>query len=168
MKFYLTIAFIATTLFSFSQDPHLKQNVFYTTFESGVGVETKVTFSISKETISKIDSFPVFIDFLDKTFKNPENAEFLKRWKNLSKVELFLMEKTGTASFMAKLNLKNGTSYTPIENSKGNIFFMPDGKKMIISFPFKAQNGRGDLIFSKCMYSISWDGKKEVNDTFVD
>ena len=169
MKFRIQlIALLLLSFVSYSQnDPYLKDNVFYTTFESGVGIETKVSFSINQETLEKIDSFEVFKEFEKVTLNNPANEKYLKRWSKLSHKEMFLNGKTGSASFMAKLKLKNGTSYTPIENSKGRIFFMSDNQKLVISFPFKAQNGRGEMLISNCYYSISWDGSKEVVETLI-
>jgi len=169
MKFRIQFfALLFISFVSYSQnDPYLKDNVFYTTFESGVGIETKVSFSINQETLNKLDSFEVFKEYEKVTFNNPENEGYLKRWSKLSHKELFLMGNTSSASFMAKLKLKNGTSYTPIENSKGRIFFMTDNKKLVISFPFKAQNGRGDMLISNCYYTMIWDGTKTTTETLI-
>jgi hypothetical protein len=55
----------------------LKNNVFYTTFESGVGIETKVSFSIDKETL---------ISIIRDWVKNDNEIRELKKQENIRKI----------------------------------------------------------------------------------
>jgi hypothetical protein len=65
------------------------------------------------------------------------------------------------ASLYAQMDLKNSQSYLPIEGAEGMIYTM-DGK-VNISFPFKAQNGYGNMIFMKAYYSLKFvNGKTET------
>jgi hypothetical protein len=66
-------------------------------------------------------------------------------------VETYLTQATHMASFFTKLGLKSSTSYAPISNSEGFIYVTDKGE-INISFPFKGQNGYGNMIFATGYY----------------
>jgi hypothetical protein len=146
------------TMVSVSQN--LKNGVFYTNLLSGVGEKVPMEFTIDSVDIINIQETELYKNWETKTFYNPENAEYLEKWKSLTHIELFLMSTTTMASIKSQFNLKNSTSYIPI-NGMSSITFK-DGK-ITVTFPMKGQNGYGNYIVSKAFYIIEWvDGKEKV------
>ena len=52
--------------------------------------------------------------------------------------------------------LKNRTSYTPIVGD-GGFIYVNDNNEIVITYPFKAQNGYGNFIMSKGFSITKWD-----------
>ena len=158
----LILAFCLITSLSYSQDYQIKDDYFTTTLKSGVGEIINVKFSISAETINLIKSHEAFKDWDSTTFSNPKNAGYIEKNKNHEHYETFLYSNINMTSIYAQMDLKNSQSYLPIEGSEGMIYIIDD--KINISFPFKAQNGYGNMIFMKAYYSMSFlNGKTEIS-----
>jgi hypothetical protein len=156
-----TLIFCVLTSLSYSQDYQIKDGYFITTLKSGVGEIINVKLSISTETINLIQSNECFQYWDSVTFNNPKNADFIEKHKNHPHYETFLFSNINMASLYAQMDLKNSQSYLPIEGAEGMIYIM-DGK-VNISFPFKAQNGYGNMIFMKAYYSLKFvNGKTET------
>jgi hypothetical protein len=152
---------VITTL-SYSQDYQIKDGYFITTIKSGVGENINVKLSISAETIELIQSNDCFKAWDSITFNNPKNADYIEKHKNHAHFETFIFSNLNILSFYAKMELKNYESYLPIEGSEGMIY-VSDGK-INISFPFKAQNGYGNMIFMKAYYTMKFvNGKTETS-----
>ncbi len=147
---------------SYSQS--LKNSVFYTTFQSGVGEKIPMEFSIDSSDVIKIQESEVFKNWDSVTFSNPQNAGYIEKWKSLSHIEMFLMSKTSMSSFYAKFQLKNSNSYTPINGI--SMIYCKDGKITIV-FPMKAQNGYGNYIMSKAFYTVEFVNGKEKEFYFI-
>jgi hypothetical protein len=157
----ITLLFCVITSLSYSQEYQIKEGYFTTTLKSGVGEMINVKLSLSDETINLIKSNESFKYWDSTTFSNPENAGYIEKNKNHPHYETFLNSNVNMSSIYAQMDLKNSQSYLPIEGSEGMIY-IKDGK-INISFPFKAQNGYGNMIFMKAYYSISFlNGKTET------
>jgi hypothetical protein len=101
-----------------------------------------------------IQSNDCFKNWDSTTFNNPKNADYIEKHKSHPHYETFLFSNINMASIYAQMDLKNYQSYLPIEGSEGMIYII-DGK-INISFPFKAQNGYGNMIFMKAYYSMKF------------
>lgn len=162
----MTLMMCLITMVSFGQEKtnYLKDGIFHTTFESGIGEKIKMDFVIDSVNLVKIQETEIFKNWDSTTFSNPKNAVYIETCKSLSHVEMFLMGKTTMASFYAKFQLKNTNSYTPINGNP--IIFCSSGKITIV-FPMKAQNGYGNFILSKAFYSLEWVDGKEKSFNFI-
>jgi hypothetical protein len=101
----MTLMMCLITMFSFGQN--LKNNVFYTTFETGVGEKINMEFNVDSVSIKKIQETENFKNWVTETFSNTANAGYIEKWKSLSHIEMYLMGITSMASFYAKFELKN-------------------------------------------------------------
>jgi len=156
-----TFIFCVLTSLSYSQDYQIKDGYLITTLKSGVGEMINVKLSINAETINLIQSNDCFKNWDSTTFNNPKNADYIEKHKSHPHYETFLFSNINMASIYAQMDLKNYQSYLPIEGSEGMIYII-DGK-INISFPFKAQNGYGNMIFMKAYYSMKFvNGKTEI------
>jgi hypothetical protein len=160
-----TILFCLLTSLSYSQDYQIKDGYFITTLKSGVGEMINVKLSINAETINLIQSNDCFKNWDSTTFNNPKNADYIEKHKSHPHYETFLFSNINMASIYAQMDLKNYQSYLPIEGSEGMIYII-DGK-INISFPFKAQNGYGNMIFMKAYYSMKFVNGKTETTHFV-
>ena len=149
-----TFIFCVLTSLSYSQDYQIKDGYLITTLKSGVGEMINVKLSINAETINLIQSNDCFKNWDSTTFNNPKNADYIEKHKSHPHYETFLFSNINMASIYAQMDLKNYQSYLPIEGSEGMIYII-DGK-INISFPFKAQNGYGNMIFMKAYYSMKF------------
>ena len=150
----------------YSQDYSLKDEYFYTVFESGVNVKVNVKFIIKQETIDTLMKHPVFLAWEAKTYNNPVDSTFIKRHKAHTHFETFLYTRTGGASLWAKLDIKTMQSYTPIETLEGRIRIDEMGFISVVH-DFQAQNGYGNMIYCKGFYLSKWVDGKEQTTHFV-
>jgi len=162
IKVTITLMMCFISLISFGQN--LKNGIFYTTFQTGVGEEVPMKFHIDSADIVKIKKTKLYKDWDSTTFSDPENAEFIKKYKKLTHFEIFLMCETDVASYYARFELKNYNSYTPI-NGTSNIKCESEG--ITIVFPMKAQNDYGNFIISKAYYTVSWVDGKQKDSIFI-
>jgi hypothetical protein len=158
----MTLIMCLMTMVSFGQS--LKNNVFYITFETGVGEKIDMEFNVDSVSILKIQETENFKNWVTTTFSNPENAGYIEKWKYLSHIEMFLMGITNMASFYAKFELKNRSSYTPIN---GTSFIRCNDGKITVVFPMKGQNGYGNFIMSQAFYVLEWVDGKEKKFNFI-
>jgi hypothetical protein len=159
--FGVVLTLITTVAFSQEKENYIKDGVFYTKMKSGVGEQIPVKFKFGSDFEKKILETEVYKIWEKDTYTNPENEKYVERWKKQTHLETYLMSATSMASFYAQLELKNKTSFTPISGSEGFIY-VNDKSEVNYSFPFKAQNGAGNMIFAKAFYVESVkDGKKE-------
>lgn len=158
----MTLMMCLMTMLSFGQS--LKNNVFYTTFETGVGEKINMEFNVDSVSIKKIQETENYKNWVTETFSNPANAGYIEKWKSLSHIEMYLMGTTSMASFYAKFELKNRNSYTPINGTSS--IRCNDGKITVV-FPMKGQNGYGNFIMSKAFYVLEWVDGKEKEFNFV-
>jgi len=154
----LTLVFASFVSFSQQKEDSIKNDVFYTSFKSGAGEKIPVNFAFPKDFLEKLQKSEVYLLWKERVLSNPKNVD-------TPTVELYLKICTWTASFYAKLGLKNSTSYTPIANSEGFIYINDKGE-VNFSFPYKAQNGYGNMIISKAFYTEKIKDGKIVNTHF--
>jgi hypothetical protein len=143
MKKLLLASFVLLTSIAFGQLPKIKDGVFYTTLSSGAGVDVSISFSIGN--VDKIKESEEYKTFL-------KDNDYINTWTKKGvkdTLTIFLMNQVNFVGEMTKLKLTNSTSFTPIENSKGYILI--DNDKLSIMFPFKAQNGLGNMVASKSL-----------------
>jgi predicted GIY-YIG superfamily endonuclease len=114
--------------------------------------ERSVIFEVIEEKLSEEEAFIKEIYYIEKYKSHPH-------------YETFLFSNINMASIYAQMDLKNYQSYLPIEGSEGMIYII-DGK-INISFPFKAQNGYGNMIFMKAYYSMKFVNGKTETTHFV-
>jgi hypothetical protein len=163
-KLLLLPFFNLIALFSFSQEKenYIKDNYFYTNIKSGIEENIPVKFKLGLDFQNKILENTIYKLWENETFSNPNNAGYIEKWKNQTHLETYLMGIADMAAFYAKLELKNGGSFTPLKDAEGFIYSNDEGS-INLTFPFKAQNGYGNMIFSKGYYIESLkDGKKET------
>ena len=160
-----TFIFCVLTSLSYSQDYQIKDGYLITTLKSGVGEMINVKLSINAETINLIQSNDCFKNWDSTTFNNPKNADYIEKHKSHPHYETFLFSNINMTSLYAQMDLKNSQSYLPIEGAEGMIYII-DGK-INISFPFKAQNGYGNMIFMKAYYSMKFVNGKTETTHFV-
>jgi hypothetical protein len=138
-KLLLASLLMFLCFYSFSQSPVIKDGTLSTTLTSGAGVDVPVKFSISN--VDGIKASEQYIEF-------KKDDEFISGWikKGVKdSLAIFLMSHVNFVADMIKIKMENSTSFTPIENSKGMIY-ISDDKKLVVSFPFKAENSLGNLI----------------------
>ena len=164
MKKVLLVLAVLGSYVSYAQDKesYLKENIFYTTFESGVGEKVSVRFKLASgpEKIAQTEVYKLWEKetplLLKKTIQQVPGFPYAKLDSVISNmflnVEMYLTQATQMASFFTKLGLKSSTSYTPISNSEGFIYVNDKGE-VSFSFPFKGQNGYGSMIFAKGYYT---------------
>lgn len=145
---------------------YIDGNYFYTSFTDGVGQVIPFKFKFEDQFLGKLENCEIFNLWVDQTYSNPENKNFIEKNKDKSKVELFLISETGMASILTKMKLKNTTSYTILQDTEGFIEIEEDGD-LYIEFPFKGQNGFGNLIFLKSTLTEKIDNGKIVREVFV-
>lgn len=170
MKSYLAILILysCTFLASYSQDTktYIEGSYFHTNFTDGVGEAIPFKFRFENQFLDKLENSELFKLWVDQTYSNPENKIFIENNKDRSKVEVFLNSKTGMASILTKMKLKNTTSYTILQDAEGFIEIEEDGD-LYIEFPFKGQNGFGNLIFLKSTLTEKVVDGKIVREVFV-
>jgi hypothetical protein len=145
-------------------NPYLKENVFYVTIESGGGEQISISFTLKSDAIEKIINSKIYKEWENVTFSDPKNAGFIEKYKTMPHIDIFLMGEIRMAAFYAKMKIKNSTSFLPVKGN-GGFIYVGEGDKINISFPFQAQNGYGNMIFSKAYYSIIWDETKNEKTT---
>jgi hypothetical protein len=146
----MTLMMCLVTVVSFGQkDYDLKDNVYYITFESGIGEKIPMEFSIDSFSIAEIQK--------TKIFKS--------RGLNSYDVVLFLGRVTSNASSCAENKLKNRSSYTPIN---GRCYIYCINGSVLIGFHLKGQNGYGNFIIKKLSYHLSWVDDKEREYCFLE
>jgi hypothetical protein len=147
-----TLSFCVLTSLSYSQDYQIKDGYFTTTLKSGVGEIINVKFLISDETINLIQSNDCFKNWDSTNLSNPKNANYIEKHKSHPRYETFIFSNITMTSICAQMELKNRDSYLPIEGAEGMIYIRDN--KIHISFPFKAQNEYGNMIFMKVYYDM--------------
>jgi hypothetical protein len=153
-KVSMALLFALTTIVSFGQvkEDYVKDDYFYTTLKSGVGEITPVKFKLGSDFLEKLPKSENYILWEKDMYSNPENAKAVELNKDKTHIEAYLSSCTWMASFYAKLGLKNGSSYTPIANSEGFIYVNDKGE-VSFSFPFKGQNGYGNMLIATAYYT---------------
>jgi hypothetical protein len=151
-----------------SELPYFKDNVFYSTLESGIGEKIPMPFRLTADAEMKIKETTIYQNWEKVTFSNPANEKYIEIHKSMQHFEMFLMGETFMASFYAKMKMKNGTSYSPVKGGEGMIYVNDKGE-INISFPCQGQNGYGNTIISKVYYSIIWNESKKdcERSTFI-
>lgn len=149
-----------------TKENYISDDVFFTKLESGVGEIVPVKFKLSSDLSATISSNKIFQEWDSTTYSNPKNAKFVEKWKNQTHLETYLIGITKMAGEMAKIDLKNGTSFSPIADSQGFINIMDDGS-ISVTLPFKAQNGNGNMVFAKAYYTEKIKGGKVIIDHFI-
>lgn len=134
----------------------LKDGVFYTVFESGIGEKINMQFDV-------VDTNKII------------QTEVYQKWKadtahssNVFTLTYFLSLKTMSADFFAKYSMKNKTSYSPIPNTTGSIY-VTSKNELSITFYCQGQNGYGNTIRAQAFYVLSWDeqNNKEKKFNFI-
>jgi hypothetical protein len=148
------------------KEDYIKDGIFYTTFKSGIGEVIPVKFKLSGDFLNKIQKSEIYLLWEKETFSNPENVGYIERHKNKTHVETYLMSCTSMASFYTKLGLKNGNSYTPIADGEGFVY-VNDKNEVSFSFPFKGQNGYGNMLFATSYYTEKIKDGKRDNSHFI-
>lgn len=126
------------------QQVEIKNNTFYTNVQDGRGKNIDISFSLSDEAIEKILNS-------DSYSATKKDSNFLK--VNIEKrgitdtLAIHLFSLVNGAVFSTGSELKNPTSLSIEENSKGMIYC--SGDKIAISFPFQAQNSKGIIIYAE-------------------
>jgi hypothetical protein len=169
MKKVLMVTMITLTSFiGFGQNiPIYNGEYFYTTLENGVGVEQKLKFTLSKDDYEKIKNSDLFKQWKQITWSNPKNEGYIQHHKGWDEVLMYLNGEITSCKFTLKfIKLKNGNSLKFIEGSKGMIYLSDDGG-IRISFPFESQNGYGNNIVGKTIYSIDMKNGKEETECYV-
>ncbi len=168
MKKVLVLAMVLLSFVSYGQqkEDYIKDGVFYTNFKSGTGEIVPVKFKISSDFLEKLQKSEVYLLWEKETFTNPENSEYVEKHKDKTRVETYLMSCTSMASFYAKFGLKNTSSYTPIPNSEGFVY-VNDSGEVSFSFPFKGQNGYGNMLIAKAYYIEKIKNGKRDNTNFI-
>jgi hypothetical protein len=168
MKKLLVFSMVLASFVSYGQDiPKIENGFLTVTLENGVGVEQKVKFSISDDDYNKIKSSDLFKKWKETTWSNPANAGFIEYHKKWDDVITYLEGNITSCKFTLKiLKLKNGNSLEFIEGAKGMIYLSDNGG-IRISFPFKAQNGYGNSIVGKTIYSIDMKNGEQKTDCYV-
>jgi hypothetical protein len=166
LMFCTYLLFFSTVTYGQIKDNTIVDNFFYTTLKSGVGEEVQLKFKFGANAIDSIKNSELFKIWESSTFSNPKNEKFITLHKGMDHLNIFLMSECEMASFYAKFELKNQSSYTLLPNSEGFIYFN-DKSKMVITFPFKSQNGYGNLIFSKAFYTSFIENGEAKNTHFV-
>ena len=153
-KVSMVLLFALVTIVSFGQvkEDYVKDDFFYTTFKSGVGETTPVKFKLGSDFLEKLPKSEIYLLWEKDTYSNPENSGYVEKNKDKTHIETYLMSCTSMASFYAKLGLKNGSSYTPIANGEGFIYVNDKGE-VNFSFPFKGQNGYGNMLIATAYYT---------------
>ena len=154
MKKLLVFSMVLVSFVSYGQvkKNYVKDDFFYTTFESGVGETTPVKFKLGSDFLEKLPKSEIYLLWEKDTYSNPENSGYVEKNKDKTHIETYLMSCTSMASFYAKLGLKNGSSYTPIANGEGFIYVNDKGE-VNFSFPFKGQNGYGNMLIATAYYT---------------
>ena len=129
----------------------LKNNVFCTTFETGIGEKIQMEFQIKPFDLAKIQKTPIY--------KN-----WIKQHPNNNNIESFLNDKLQMASLNAKSKLTYKASYSPI-NGNPRIFCVHG--QIEILFPMKAQNSRGNFMLHEVSYTIEWVNDKEETSCLI-
>lgn len=136
--FYLLIL-ICTVNSAYSQK--LAGNIYTTTVKNGAGQKSELRFQISEETLQKFK--------LSKEYSSckSDTGYIRKQLDPITKdtIAICLMSRVNMATLMVRFELKNEASMQFIPDSEGIIYFTDD--IICISFPFKAQNGYGNMVF---------------------
>lgn len=144
MKKTLLITLMLPLFVLSQQKVEIKDGRFYTYVQDGRGKDVNISFSLSedaKERILKSESYAA----------TKKDSQFIRG--NLEKrgitdtLALHLMSKVNGAVSSTGFKIKNRTSLTIEENSKGMIYC--SGDEVAISFPFQGQNGRGNMIYAQ-------------------
>ena len=162
-KVSMVLLFALVTIVSFGQvkEDYVKDGFFYTTFKSGVGEVIPVKFKLGSDFLEKLPTTENYILWEKDMYSNPENSKAVELNKNKTHIETYLSSCTWMASFYAKLGLKNGGSYTPISNGEGFIYVNDKGE-VSFSFPFKGQNGYGNMLIATAYYTEKMkNGKRD-------
>jgi hypothetical protein len=168
MKKLLVLSMVLVSFVSYGQqkEHYIKDDYFYTTFKSGVGEMTPVKFKFGGDFLIKLEKSEAYLLWEKETYSNPENSGYVEKHKDKTHIETYLMSSTSMASFYAKFGLKNGSSYTPIPNSEGFVYVNDKGD-VNFSFPFKGQNGYGNMLIATAYYTDKIKNGKRENSHFI-
>lgn len=144
-KYILTSLVFLVTLVCFGQSYKHQNGHIYIPLKNGIGVSQTVKLSLAKEDYDEIKNSQLFK-------KNTEKGE---------SVGSFLAFQILRTSFDVNSQIKNHTSLKYIPNAVGSIYFtMEDGiEKIMITYPFKCENGYGNLVSSKTISTIDKDNE---------
>ena len=143
----------------------LTGNVFTTELKDGADVKKKVTLVVSN--ISVIDTSFIFKEWVNETYNNPKNAEWIKNNASYSKMELFLRSNITMTYMLGKMKLNNENSLTFIEGSEGQMYLTDTGK-LNISFTAKVNNNNGTPVIVKFYGTTEWKEAKLEYSAFLD
>ena len=164
----LLLASVAMVSFGQVKENYIKDGAFYTTFKSGVGEIVPVKFNLGNggEFLTELEKSEIYLLWEKETYTNPENSAYVEKNKDKTHIETYLMSCTWMASFYAKTGLKNSSSYTPIANSEGFIYINDKGE-VCFSFPFKGQNGYGNMLIAEAYYTEKIKNGKRDYSHFI-
>jgi len=102
--------------------------------QNGLDQSVKILFKIGYKTLRQIKG--------DADYTKPHSYNGTPYTMTLLE---YIHEKIHMAAFKTKLQCKNETSFTILNNVSGLIFYTEHG--LTITFPFQAQNGYGNMIY---------------------
>lgn len=163
----MTLMMCLMTMVSFGQVTYsYKDGILVTKQKTGARVEKNLSFLLSSEEYDNVKNSELFIKWKERTFSNQENEGFTNKHKSWDEVILYINSKITMSLFYVKMKLKNGNSLDFIDGSKGVIYLDEKGE-ILISYNFKAQNGYGNYINSKCIYSVFLQDGEEKTDCYI-
>ena len=151
MKKVLLVSGLLVSMSGFAQ---YANGIFTTKIRNGVGVEVAMSFKVDSTKVVNSNTYTAF-------FKETNTPNYIEKHPGLDSLELFLEREVSFQSLMTRFELKNGTSFDPI-NVPDNMIYISPENNVNVSFAFKAQNGYGNLILGKAIAtSTIKDGKIE-------
>ena len=125
-------------------------------------IKTKLTFQVRD--LNVIDSSEIFKMWVENTFNDPENKEWIKDNAQYSKVELFLDSRVRMTAMEARFELSDPRSnYYYVKESEG-LMYLSDIGTFNTSMVIQEKNSYGTLVTKKVYGTCSIKGD-ELNDT---
>jgi hypothetical protein len=165
MKNLFMALLIVTSANVFAQHK-IENGIFKTDMRNGLGEKTPINFVIDSLTIEKISKHPVYLDWDSTTFSNSINEEFIKKNKDKTHLEMFLMGKVAMGSHEVKYSLKIYNSYTPLQSEYNRIYVSEEGD-ILFRYAIKAQNSYGNFLHQTAVYHVKQVKGKTVSDVII-
>ena len=167
-KIFTTLIVLMISFLSFSQKPtyNYENEVLKVSHDNGARVKKEISFTLKKNSYDAINNSELFKNWKSKTFSDTNNRVYIQNHKDWDTVIMYVNSSIRMCLFSTKMKLKNSSSFDFIEGSVG-IIYVNDKNEIVISSNFLAQNGYGNPVTSKVIYSIFMKEGKEETTCYV-
>ena len=129
-------------------------------------INTKLSFQVRD--LNVIDTSKIFKMWVESTFNDPENKEWVKNNAQYSKLELFLDSRVRMTAMQARFKLSDPiNNYYYVKESEGLMYLSETGT-FNTSMVIQEKNSYGSLVSKKVYGTCSIEAEDLVDNVFLD